>query len=109
MPIANCIVAPHCPQGSGELLEHWSAESGLSSEHMTVNLMTSHHQCGQSYSVMAVLLLPSAWSASHISALQTGLSRALAIYFDVALPEVHVVTTIIDSGMVVEAGQEVTW
>lgn len=109
MPIANCLVAPACPQGSGNLIDFWANESGQSSEHMTVNIIASTQQLGNKYFVMANLLLPSVWSSASISTLQTGLAKALAKYFNIAIGQVHVVTNIVNSGMVVEAGQEVTW
>lgn len=109
MPIANCFVAPDCPQGSGNIIEFWAKESAQSSEHMTVNFIPSNQQLGDQYFVMATLLLPSMWSSSNISSIQTGLSKALAQYFNIAVDQVHVVTSIINSGMVVEAGQEIKW
>lgn len=109
MPIANCIVTPDCQQSSGNLVELWASESGNSSDHMTVNIITSNQQLGNQYSVMANLLLPSIWTASDISAIQTGLARALAKSFNVALTQVHIVTNIVSSGLVVEEGQEMKW
>ncbi|HEY5703207.1 MAG TPA: hypothetical protein VIV20_07030 [Gammaproteobacteria bacterium] len=76
---------------------------------MTVNIITSNQQLGNQYSVMANLLLPSIWTASDISAIQTGLARALAKSFNVALTQVHIVTNIVSSGLVVEEGQEMKW
>ncbi|MGH1539774.1 MAG: hypothetical protein ACRBHB_05070 [Arenicella sp.] len=114
MPIANCIVAhdslsSSSSKGASSLVELWANESGKLSEHMTVNVVASYKQFGNKYPVMATLLLPSVWSDSDISLLQTGLAKALSRYFDVTLNEVHVVTDIIHSGMVVEEGKEVQW
>ncbi|SFG11376.1 hypothetical protein [Neptunomonas qingdaonensis] len=109
MPIANCFVTSNSQQGTTNLVELWAEESGKSSEHMTINIMYSQQQIGNQYAVMANLLLPSIWSASDISSLQIGLARALAKYFSLNLSEVHVTTTIISSGRVVENGEEVHW
>ncbi len=109
MPIANCIVTPHCQPGSGDLVERWASESGQSPEHMTVNIMTAVQQYGKEYHVMATLWLPSVWSDAGITSLQVGLARALAKHFDLALKEVHVMTRIVESGRVVEDGQEIHW
>lgn len=109
MPIANCFVASDCPHSSGDLIEFWAIESAQSPEHMTVNIIESNQQLGNKYFVMATLLLPSNWSSSDISLLQIGLSKALAKYFNIAVSQVHVVTNIISSRMVVESGQEITW
>lgn len=109
MPIANCIITPGCIDGSGNLIELWAGESNLSSDHMTINIITSSNQTGNKYKVMANLALPSIWSASDISALQIGLAKALALYYSLALNEIHVITTTVSSGFVVETGREITW
>lgn len=109
MPIANCFVTQDCPPGAGDIIKFWAHESGISSDHMTVNIIPGSQQFGNKYLVMANLLLPSIWSKSDISKIQAGLSRALAKYFNITLAQVHVVTNIVHSGMVVEAGQEITW
>ena len=109
MPIANCIISSDCIEGSGNLVELWSSESDISSEHMTINIIASSKQIGNKYRVMANLYLPSMWSDQNITELQVGLARALAQYFTLALSEVHVVTSIVKSGLVVESGENSTW
>lgn len=110
MPIAHCIVTPECqPTGSEDLVALWAAEAQQSPEHMTINIITSTQQHGAAYSVMAQLFLPSLWSRTHISVLQTGLARALARYFRITTEHVHVITHIIPSGYVVEKGEEMIW
>lgn len=109
MPIANCIVTSDCEESTSNLIELWASESGQSSEHMTINLMVSNRQLGNKYAVMATLFLPSMWSSSDISLLQLGLAKALATHFKLALSEVHVITNIVNAGLVVESGQEIKW
>jgi len=109
MPIANCIVTPNCQPGTKDLIELWSRESGISAEHMTANILVADRQYGNPYTLMATLLLPSMWSEPSISALQTGLARALAHHFLLDLQDIQVVTSIVPSGRIVENGQEVSW
>ena len=112
MPIANCIISPECKRNTDRpksLIELWSSEAKISSEHMTINLTQSSEQLGKKYQVMATLLLPSAWSLTDISSLQIGLAVALGEYFHLHINEVFVSTTIVNSGMVVETGKEVVW
>ena len=112
MPIANCIITPKCQKGSdvsGNLIDLWASESKKSSEKMTINILTSSEQLGQQYTIIANLLLPSIWSSSDISSLQLGLAKALSLSFDLSSKEVFVSTSIVESGMVVEAGKEVDW
>lgn len=109
MPIANCIVAPGLQKGTGDLIDAWSRESGESPEHMTINIIPAIEQVGCPYAVMATLMLPSAWPSPKVSALQLGLAKALASSYQVKESQIHVITTIVDSGMVVERGQEIVW
>lgn len=109
MPIANCIVTQDCEKSAGNLVELWSMESGKASDNMTVNIVSSSLQSGNRYAVMANLQLPSMWSASDISALQRGLARALTKFYGLSKDQVHVITTIVNSGMVVENDEELKW
>ncbi|WP_372883138.1 hypothetical protein [Psychromonas sp.] len=112
MPIANCRVVADCKRNSGELtelIELWSVASGKASDEMTVNLLEVSRQFGKQYKIMADLLLPSVWSATDISLLQLGLAGALSRYFAIAIDEIIVITHIIESGRVVESGEEVSW
>ena len=109
MPIAHCQIKPGLNFGSQDLIDLWSLESGQPAQHMTVNLTEVSQQFGVEYAVMANLTVPSAWSTPQISALQVGLAKALSQYFRIEIDQVHVITSIISSGTVVESGKEVTW
>ncbi|GAA0858913.1 hypothetical protein GCM10009114_30320 [Aliiglaciecola litoralis] len=91
------------------MVELWAKESGIPSEHMTINIVTSTEQHGNKYKVMANLSLPSVWSDREVSLLQFGLAKALSHYYSLTLNDVHVVTTVIMSGRVVESGAEASW
>jgi len=112
MPIANCIITSKCHNntgGSSNLIDLWAKESKSSSEHMTINIITSSEQLGNKYSIMATLLLPSMWSESDISSLQLGLAKALKSHYGVSLEDVFISTSIVSSGLVVESGKEIKW
>ncbi|GLQ30235.1 hypothetical protein [Litoribrevibacter albus] len=112
MPIANCVVNKDFIEQVDEtygLVELWADASSKSSEHMTMNIVYSDEQYGNRYAVMAHLFLPTLWSAEEVSSLQLGLAKALACYFQTPLNDIHVITTSVVSGMVVEQGKEVIW
>ncbi|GAB1259262.1 hypothetical protein [Aurantivibrio plasticivorans] len=109
MPIAHCIVQADCVSGTEDVVALWTQQSGVSSEHMTVNLVQAQHQFGKAYKVMATLYLPSLWSRDKVDDLQLGLAKALADYFSIELSDVHVITTIVVSGNVVESGEIERW
>jgi hypothetical protein len=109
MPIANCVITQQCSPGEGSLIALWAREAKVSAEHMTINIVTSCQQLGNKYKIMANLALPSMWTPADISSLQIGLAKALSTHFAVAINEVHVITNIVTSGLVVESGQEIKW
>jgi hypothetical protein len=111
VPIANCFVHDElrAESDSDALTALWSEESGIGSEQMTINVIASVRQDGAPYRVMAFLYLPSLWSSDQVRKLQTGLAKALGRGFAVGLAEVQVITSIVESGQVVEDGETQDW
>jgi hypothetical protein len=111
VPIANCFVrdVPDLAVEIDVLTELWSEGSGIGSEHMTVNVIAGTRQAGVPYRVMAFLYLPTVWSAVQVRQLQVGLARALSRGFVIPAAEVQVITTIVESGYVVEGGEIQDW
>lgn len=114
MPIANCFISPDCnsiPGRSQYLIRLWADYSGIPqvASEMTINLILSKEQKGKKYMAMAFLVLPSIWSKDDVSALQLGLSRALSEYYSISTDKVFIATSVVNSGLVVENGHEITW
>ena len=111
MPIANCFVKDELPLQSEieALTALWSDESEVGVEHMTINVIAGTRQSGAPYRVMAFLYLPSLWSSQQVRRLQEGLARALSRGFAVTPAEVHVITSIVEPGHVVEGGETQAW
>ncbi|AFU97260.2 hypothetical protein [Simiduia agarivorans] len=107
MPIVNCVISPDCQPSNENLVELWAREAGIDPEHITVNLITRNQQWGKTYKVMANLWLPSVWSDTQVSAIQLGLARALARFYHLHPDDIHVITSVVESGRVVESGCEV--
>ena len=112
MPVAHCIVRSDCYQKKQEglsLIDLWASACGKPSGHMTVNIMTSAEQHGNAYAVMANLILPDMWAGDDIDSLQIGLATALARYFNLSTSDIHVITHVVSSGLVVEDGSIIKW
>lgn len=86
----------------------WSERAGVDADEMTVNVVHAG-QGGKRYAVMAWLYLPSLWSEEDVAALGEGLAAALADVADVQPSAVQVLTSIVTSGSVVEAGETLRW
>jgi hypothetical protein len=111
VPIANCLVHGELPVEfeSDALTALWSEESGVGSEQMTINVIAGVRQYGAPYRVVAFLYLPSLWSSEQVRRLQTGLAGALGRGFAVGPAEIQVITSIVESGQVVEGGETQDW
>jgi hypothetical protein len=109
MPIALCFVDARLVKCGENPVELWRDESGIACDEMTINIISSGQQFGKPYPVIARLMLPSLWPPPQVSALQTGLARALARHFDLETAQVLVITQMVESGLVVDNGQEINW
>lgn len=109
MPIANCLLCDGSVEIGEEIITLWSNESGVSNEHMTINVSRAGQQFGRAYKVMCSLYLPTAWGSDSIKALQLGLCRALAKSCKLSLEEIHIITLYVQSGCVVEDGKCQAW
>ncbi len=109
MPIANCLFAAEESNPPPEMIvREWSHRSGIDPVDMTVNVVQAH-QGGKKYAVLAWLYLPSLWSEEEVILLSEGLAAALADVTQVEPSSVQVITSIVTSGSVVEAGTTLRW
>ncbi len=109
MPIANCIfVTTTDDPDARAIVRAWSSYSGIDADDMTINVMHAR-QGGRRYAVMAWLYLPSLWTNDDVVALSEGLAAALAEVVHVPSSSVQVLTSIMTSGLVVEAGETLRW
>jgi hypothetical protein len=111
MPIANCFVGKDVFERADieGLAPLWAEGSGVGAEHMTIDVVSRSFQEGAGYEVMAFLFLPSLWAPEDVRRLQLGLASALRRAFEVPAAEVQVLTSIVESGHVVEKGEIVEW
>ncbi len=111
MPIANCFIRGELPADSEieGVTALWSEESSVGEEHLTINVIAGTRQDGAAYKLMGVLYLPSSWSVEQVRRLQLGLVRSLCRRFALPPAEVHVITSIVGSGHVVESGETQEW
>lgn len=112
MPIANCIlsssVAQSCDHPS-DLIAKWGHHSGVDTSEMTVTVVRAEQQMGKEYKAICTLHLPSVWSPKSVDLLQVGLAKAISEQFELKVADVIVMTSIIQSGHVVEGGEVVSW
>lgn len=109
MPIAHVACAdPDVRLDPGAVVGRWSELAGVDAEHMTVNV-TAARQGGTEYRLMADLRLPSLWSPPQVEELQLALATALAECAELKPAEVHVLTSIVQTGHVVEGGEIRRW
>jgi hypothetical protein len=109
MPIANCFLAQASEQPDAQaIVAAWSQRSGIDADEMTVKVVDAQ-QGGKAYAVMAWLYLPSLWPEEDVVALGEGLAAALADVLHVDASAVQVLTSIVNSGLVVDGGETLRW
>lgn len=113
MPIANCILSPTVRQKNATshagLIDLWAQYSGQTSAEMTITVLSGEQQFGKNYAAICSLHLPALWSSEAVTSLQLGLSRAISDYYQLEPSEVIVMTSIIESGNVVEGDNVIKW
>ncbi len=109
MPIAHCLVSKFCQPSESSLVDLWTKHSGVSASEMTINISQVDHQQGKSYDIISSLYLPSCWEKASITKLQIGLSNALSEYYGLDQSNILILTSVIESGNLVEQGKEQQW
>ena len=111
MPIAYCFVKdkPGIKAHLQKLVSDWANEAGVDPKNITINLVTIQHQVGNPYAVMINLYLPTVWSEEDVQRIQVSLLKVAMNHFQVEAKEIFVMTSLIQSGHVVEDGKVVRW
>lgn len=111
MPIANCFIKNKQikPEDLQELIIKWSEEIQVDVKDICFTVVTDFLQAGQQYEILVNLYLPSLWSENDVTTIQKGLMRVLTTFFKLKPSEIFILTSIIQSGHVVENGEIVEW
>jgi hypothetical protein len=112
MPVAICNLSPNLTLGDNapsEIIKQWGRYSGIDASEMTVTLLRAKQQAGKQYGAICTLQLPNIWSVSSVSKLQLGLAKAISEHYRLGASDVLVMTSYLDSGFVVEGGEEIHW
>jgi hypothetical protein len=111
MPIANCFVTEKevYLEGIDQLALEWAAKISTDVHDITINVIPSYRQVGQTYSVMVNLFLPDFWTPDEVKGIQVGLLETICRCLKVKAEKVFIITSLITSGHVVEDGKIVTW
>ena len=111
MPIAYCFVKdkPSIRSHLQKLASDWATEAGVDPKNITINLVTTEHRVGNPYAVMINLYLPTAWSEEDVQRIQVSLLKVVMNHLQVEAKEIFIMTSLIQSGHVVENGRVVRW
>lgn len=111
MPIANCFIKEReiWISGLDSMAIEWAELIGADQKDICLNIITNFHQFGNQYSIMVNLYLPSLWSDSDVRRIQMGLVKVITKYLNISSDKIFIVTSIVQSGHVVENGEAVSW
>ena len=110
MPIAYCFVKEKLlPEVSiDQIVNALATEAAMNPNDITVNLVAVQ-QVGNPYPVMINLYLPAVSSAEDVQNIQLALHKVVTDHFQVLNNEVFIMTSLIQSGHVVENGRTMEW
>jgi translation elongation factor EF-1alpha len=111
MPIANCYInqISVSTQQLETLTKEWANSIDVDLKDICLSFINVSNQTGQNYNVMVNLFLPTIWDKSSIERIQINLDKALKKNLNLKNKDVFIITSIVQSGNVVENGQVVNW
>ena len=111
MPIAHCFVKEKLVSGVSidQVVQDWAVAIAVNPKDITINLVITEQQAGNPYSVLINLYLPTVWSAEDVQNIQLALHKVVTDHFQVLNNEVFIMTSLIQSGHVVENGRMMEW
>lgn len=111
MPIATCFIKNNkiSKQQWDTLSAEWAQRIGVDVKDICLTMVTGFIQSGQTYEALVQLSLPSLWAKEDIKTIQMELLSLLSELLKVSSDQIFILTTIIQSGHVVENGKVVKW
>ena len=111
MPIANCYIKnKQVSQGElEELAGKWAEKLHIDIKDICLTILTDFTQVGQQYEVMINLFLPSLWAEEDVKTIQKTLLELLKSYLKIDPSEIFLITSIVQSGHVMENGKIAEW
>jgi hypothetical protein len=110
MPIAICFLNKSVERDiMNQIAREWSDNIGVDSKDICINYIQNFYQAGQQYEALVNLYLPSLWTDSDIKKIQNELLNVLVKHLHITHNLVFIITSIIESGHVVENGNIITW
>ncbi len=111
MPIANCFINESIPDTKilEEMASKFAKDIGVSEQDVCLNFIQNYWQAGIKYKIMCNLFLPSLWNDVDIQRIQSSLKVLLNKYMKATDKEVFIITTMVESGNIIEDGNAVVW
>lgn len=91
------------------IVSQWAENSSLDTDDVTLNVIPEFMQEGMNYSLLVNLYLRSLWPEEDIVKIQMALMQALQQNLKAPSDEIFMITSLIQSGHIVENGDIVRW
>ncbi|MDH5476299.1 MAG: hypothetical protein OEX22_11455 [Cyclobacteriaceae bacterium] len=111
MPVANCYIknGKVTQNEVHELASKWAKAIHVDAKDICITFIPDCIQGGQQYKILVNLYLPSLWSEKNIKNMQLSLFTILKNHFQYEKHEIFVITSIVQSGHVLEGGELIEW
>lgn len=111
MPIATCFLKNKKADDNtlGVIANEWSTVINVDVKDISITFVQDYYQAEQNYSALVYLYLPSLWSEKSIKNIQTEPLNLLIQHLNISHDRILIITSIIQSGHVIENGDVVIW
>lgn len=110
MPIANCFIKNKMNFSNiDSLLKTLSDKLTLSISDITINFIRSSEQVGRSYDLMIFLYLPTLWKQEDVERVELTFVNTFSDHFKLSSNNIFLITTMVQSGHVVDNNKIQRW
>ncbi|HMO60790.1 MAG TPA: hypothetical protein PKC39_05280 [Ferruginibacter sp.] len=111
MPIANCYLN-NCSitnTKADAIANEWAGIINVDIKDVCLSFINIQYQAGRQYRCLSRLYLPSLWQQQQVEKIQMSLQQVLTRHLELKPAEIFIITSIINSGHVVEDGKIIHW
>ncbi|SFB36529.1 hypothetical protein SAMN04488072_11964 [Lentibacillus halodurans] len=91
------------------MLEDWATAASVGKEYCTINVVENIMQVGANYKLMVKLYLPSLWEENNVREIQRFLFQSIYDQLEIEKEDIFIMTSIIQSGHVMDKGKLEIW
>jgi hypothetical protein len=111
MPIATCFLKEGAitEEIIQQIAQGWATDIGVATHDVCLTVVSNYVQAGRTYAAMVHLLLPTLWQPHEVRKIQKSLAKHIASHLQVKFADIFIISSMVESGNVLENGNVVEW